>query len=151
MRYNRGVMEITRQVTMLRRAGAYPYSARPHGGGPLHIALAALRILGALGVGLILGASAVRTVGEISLDPGGMLVPIIIYAVIGGAILVVASPRVGVFLLLGWVAPWLLVGLVVATDAVWVPFAGIITALYVLALGVACYRTGHRSQVKGTA
>ena len=110
----------------------------------MHLALAALRLLGALGLGLILGASAVRIVGEISLDPVGMLVPVIIYAVIGGGILVVASPRFGVFLLLGWAAPWLLVGLVVATDGSWVPFPAIITALYVLALGLAYYRKGHR-------
>jgi hypothetical protein len=110
----------------------------------MRLALAALRILGALGLGLILGASAIRTVGEISLDPAGMLVPVIIYAVIGGGILVVAPPKLGVFLLLGWAAPWLLVGLVVATDSSWVPFAAIITALYVLALGLAFYRTGHR-------
>src|SRR5437763_17018703 len=109
----------------------------------MHHALAALRLLGALVLGVILGASAVRTVGEISLDPVGMLVPVIIYAVIGGAILVVAPPRFGVFLLLGWAVPWLLVGLVVATDDVWVPFAAIITALYVLALGLSLYRIAY--------
>ena len=110
----------------------------------MHLALAALRMLGAFVLGLILGASAVRTVGEISLDPAGMLVPVIIYAVIGGGILVVAPPWFGVFLLLGWAVPWILVGMVVATDDFWVPFAAIITALYVLALGLAFYRTRHR-------
>src|SRR3954454_19915838 len=110
----------------------------------MHHALAALRLLVALVLGVILGASAVRTVGEISLDPAGMLVPVIIYAVIGGSILVIAPPRFGVFLLLGWALPWLLVELVVATDDVWVPFAAIITALYLLALGLAVYRTRHR-------
>jgi hypothetical protein len=115
----------------------------------LHFALAALRILGALGLGLALGISAVQVVGEISLDPAGMLVPVIIYAVIGGGILVGAPPRFGVFLLMGWAAPWLLVGLVVATDEFWVPFAAIITALYLLALCVAYYRTAHRGQEKG--
>jgi hypothetical protein len=66
----------------------------------MHLALAALRILGGFVLGLILGGSAVRVVGEISLDPAGMLVPIIIYAVIGGGILVVAPPHFGVSLLL---------------------------------------------------
>jgi hypothetical protein len=112
----------------------------------MHLALAALGSLVALGLGLILGGSAVRVMGEISPDPGGMLLPIIIYAVIGGGILVLASPLFGVFLLLGWAVPWLLVGLVVATDdaSPWVPFPVSITALYVLALGLAFYRTGHR-------
>src|SRR5438067_7105086 len=97
--------------------------ASPRRGGPMHLALAALRLRGAFVLGLILGASAVRVVGEISLDPVGMLVPVIIYAVVGSGILVVAPPRFGVFLLLGWAVPWLLVGLVVATDEFWVPFA----------------------------
>jgi hypothetical protein len=112
----------------------------------MHLVLAALRSLGALALGLILGASAVRTVGEISPDPAGMLVPIIIYAVIGGGFLILASPQLGAFLLLGWAVPWVLVGLVVATDdfGPWVPFPVIITGLYVLALGVAFYRRGHR-------
>jgi hypothetical protein len=110
----------------------------------MHLVLAALRILGAFGLGLILGASAVWVVGEISPDPAGMLVPIIIYAVIGGGILIVASPPLGVSFLLGWAVPLLLVGLVVATDDSWLPFPAITTALYVLALGLGFYRTGHR-------
>ncbi|HEY7067202.1 MAG TPA: hypothetical protein VII06_37415 [Chloroflexota bacterium] len=112
----------------------------------MHVALVALRILGGLGLGLLLGGTAVRVMGDISPDPGGMLLPIIVYAVIGGGILVVAPPLVGVCLLLGWAAPWVLVGLVVATADVgpWVPFPVSITALYVLALGLAFFRRGHR-------
>ena len=112
----------------------------------MHLALAALRILGGLGLGLILGVSAVRVVGEISPDPAGMLAPVIIYAVIGGGILVVAPPQLGAGLLLGWIAPWVLVGWVVATDDLspWVPVPVIITLFYVLALGLAAYRSGHR-------
>jgi hypothetical protein len=64
----------------------------------LHVALAALRVLGALGLGLGLGISAVRVVGVIQPDPVGPLVPILIYVMIGGAILTVAPPGVGVFL-----------------------------------------------------
>ena len=51
----------------------------------MHLALAALRLLGALGLGLILGASAVRTKGEIPLDPVGMLVPGVPQDFAGGA------------------------------------------------------------------
>ena len=110
----------------------------------MHLALAALRILGALALGLILGVSAVQVVGVTSPDPVGVLVPVVIYGVIGCAFLVLASPRLGVCLLLGWAAPLLLVGLVVATDDAWVTFPAITTVLYVLALGLAFYRTAHR-------
>ena len=112
----------------------------------MHLALVALRILGGLGLGLILAASALRVVGVITPDVTGMLVPILIYAVIGGGILLVAPPQLGVSLLLGWLAPWLLVLLVVATDEFnpYLPFPAIITAVYVLALGLGFYRTGHR-------
>src|SRR5437764_147787 len=96
-------------VPMLRRAGAHTYSARPRGGGPLRFALPALRVLGALGLGLGLGISSIQVTGVIKTDPPGLLVPIIVYALIGGGVLVVASPGVGGFLLLGWAAPWLLV------------------------------------------
>jgi hypothetical protein len=63
----------------------------------------------------------------------------------------VAPPTVGVFLLVGWAAPWLLVGWVVATAEFlpYVPFPAIVAVLYVLALGVAWYRTGHRGQRTG--
>ena len=71
----------------------------------MHLALTALCMLGALVLGLILGASGVRTVGEISLDAAGMLVPVMIYAVIGGGILVVVPPRIGHSLLLGGSRP----------------------------------------------
>jgi hypothetical protein len=111
------------------------------------LALAALRILGGLGLGFVLGVSALRVVGEIPPDAAGMLVPIIVYGVIGGgSILAVASPQFGVPLLLGWAAPWLLVLLVVADDGFvpYLPFPASITALYVLALGLAFYRRGHR-------
>jgi hypothetical protein len=118
----------------------------------LRFALAALRVLGALGLGLGLGISSIQVTGVIEPDPSGLLVPIIIYAVIGGGVLVVASPGVGGFLLLGWAAPWLLVLLVAITDfGAWTLFPASVTALYVLALCVSCYRNGHRSPVKSNA
>ncbi len=112
----------------------------------MRLARAVLGILGGLALGLILGVSAVRVVGVISPDAAGMLAPVIIYAVIGGGILAVASPQLGVALLVGWAAPWLLVGWVVAGDELipYLPFPAIVTALYVLALGLAFYRTGRR-------
>jgi hypothetical protein len=111
----------------------------------MHLALAALRILGGLGLGLILAASALRVVGLITPDVAGMLVPILIYAAIGGGILALAPPQLGVSLLLGWLAPWLLVLVVAATDEFtpYLPFPAFITAVYVLALGLAFYRTRH--------
>ncbi len=74
----------------------------------MRFAAAAIRILGALSLGL--GISAVRVVGVIQPDPSGLLVPVITYGFIGGAILTVAPPTVRVLLLVGWVLPWLLVG-----------------------------------------
>ena len=116
----------------------------------MHFALPALRILGALGLGLGLGISSIQVTGLLKPDPPGLLVPIIIYAVIGGGVLVVASPGVGVFLLLGWAAPWLLVLLLAITGfGAWTLFPASVTALYVLALCLSCYRYGHRSPVKG--
>jgi hypothetical protein len=112
----------------------------------MHLVLAALRVLGALALGFVLGVSAVQVVGVVSPDPVGVLVPVFVYGVIGGAFLALASPRLGICLLLGWAAPLLLVGLVVATDESWLTFPAITTVLYVLALGLAFYRTGHRRQ-----
>ena len=59
----------------------------------MRFALPALRVLGALGLGLGLGISSIQVAGVIKTDPVGLLVPIVIYALIGGAVLVVASPR----------------------------------------------------------
>jgi hypothetical protein len=118
----------------------------------LRFALTALRTLGALGLGLGLGISSIQVAGVIKTDPVGLLVPIVIYALIGGGVLVVASPGVGVFLLLGWAAPWVLVLLVAISDLdTWTLFPASVTALYLLALGVSCYRNSHRSPVIGTA
>jgi hypothetical protein len=63
-------------------------------------------------------------------------------------VLAVVQPRFGLLLLLGWGAPWLPVGWVVATaDAIpWVPYPALTTLVYVLTLCVACYRAGHRRQ-----
>ena len=111
----------------------------------MHVGLAGLRYPGALGLGLILGVSAVVAVGAILPGPAGPLLLVIIYAAIGAGILTVASPSFGVFLVLGWAAPWLLVGWVAATDLIsFVPFPAIVTAVYVLSLCIAFYRAGHR-------
>lgn len=118
----------------------------------MQLALAALRILGGLVLGLVLGISAIQVMGTIQPDLVGLLVPIVIYAVIGGAVVAIAPTAVGVALLVGWAAPWILVLLVVADDGVnpYLPFPGIVTVVYVLALGVAWYRSRHRLQGKGT-
>ena len=117
----------------------------------MRLVLAALYSAGALGLGVVLGASALSTMGAIPPEPVPLLVAIVIYGAIGGGILAVVPPRYGVCLLLGWLAPLLLVGLVVATADVmpWVPFPAITTVVYVLALCLAFYRAGRRRQ--GTA
>src|SRR3954452_4937388 len=134
---------------MLRCAGAQACSASPHGGVLLRVALAALRILGGLALGLVLGISSIDVVAKIPPDPPGLAVAVIIYAVIGGAVVILSPPVVGLFLLLGWAAPWLLVMLVVLTGDEWVPLPAIVTALYVLALGISWYQTRRRGQTKG--
>jgi hypothetical protein len=117
----------------------------------MHAALAALRLLGGLGLGLLLGVSALQVTGMIRPDPLGLLVPIVIYAVIGIGTLVVASPWFGVCLLVGWAAPWLLVGWVVATDEFlpYLPFPAAVTALYVVGVCLTFYRKGPRRQGTG--
>jgi hypothetical protein len=114
----------------------------------MRLVLAVLGSLGALGLGLVLGVSALSALGAIPPHPLPLLVAVIGYAAIGGAVLAMAPPRFGVFLLLGWAAPWLLVGLVVVTADFlpFLPFPGIITAVYVLALCLAFYRAGRRRQ-----
>jgi hypothetical protein len=109
----------------------------------MHLVPAALRILGALALGVILGVS---SVGTISSDPARLLVLGIVYAAIGGGIIAVVSPRYGAFLLLGWAAPWLLVWLVVMTDDSIVLFPAIITALYLLALCLSFHRARHHRE-----
>ena len=114
----------------------------------MHLVLAALRLLGAFVLGVILAVSAVRALGVAGAEPAAMLVLIVVYAAIGGSILALAPPRFGAFLLLGWVAPWLLVGLVAIDDSTVLVFPASITALYVLALCLAAYRAARRRDDK---
>jgi hypothetical protein len=118
----------------------------------LNVALAAVRTMGAFVVGLVLGISSIQVAGMIRPDAPGLLVPIIVYAVIGGAVVTVLPPVAGLFLVLGWAAPWLLVGVVVITDdfAPWAPFPVGVTLIYLLALGIAWYRTAQRRQVNSS-
>ena len=112
--------------------------------------LAALRIAGMFVLGLVLGITSLRVVGDMRPDPAGMVVPIVGYVVIGGAALVLAPPVAGAFLLVGWIAPWVLVLLVVADEGLkpYLPFPAIVTALYALGLGVAWYRSSSHGQRK---
>jgi hypothetical protein len=116
----------------------------------LQAGIAALRSVGILVLGLVLGITSLRVVGDMRPDPAGMVVPIVGYVVIGGAALVLAPPVAGVFLLVGWAAPWLLVLLVVADEGLkpYLPFPAIVTALYVLALGLAWHRSSSHGQRK---
>lgn len=112
----------------------------------MHLALVALRMLGAFGIGLLLGGGAIYLVGEVPPEPAVLGFLVVAYGVVGGAMLLTVAPRYGLAVLLGWAAPWLLITWVVITDEFlpYAPFPIAVTVLYVLTLIVAFLRSRRR-------